>query len=59
MQKDLISDSARSSGKLLEVSLSCQNRKKGIVEALWKMTGLVRGLNRDRGRGKKEIKHDP
>lgn len=46
MQKDLIrSDSARSSGKWLEVSLSCQNGKKGIFEALQKMTGLVHGLN--------------
>lgn len=31
--------------KWLEVSLSCQNRKKGIFQALQKMTGLVHGLN--------------
>lgn len=56
MLKDLIrSGSAGSSGKLLEISLSCQNRKKRIFEALWKTTELVHGLRKH----KEKNKHDP
>lgn len=44
MQKDLIrTSSAKSSGKLLEISQKCWDREKGIFKALWKMTGLVYG----------------